>query len=186
VLAHCSGHHINGMLAASVLKREREIARSRRMVGRPLLDAVQIEQIMPHRFPFMLVDRVIELDPNRRALGLKNVTYNEPFFQGHWPGRPVMPGVLIVEAMAQVAGVLVLKDIEDRKNRIVMLISIEEAKFRRPVVPGDQLRIEMKVIKKKATVAKMAGQATVDGTVVAEATVMCKLADRGDPPHAQP
>jgi beta-hydroxyacyl-ACP dehydratase FabZ len=150
-----------------------------------ILDIQAIREILPHRYPMLLVDRIVETEPER-IVGIKNVTVNEPFFAGHFPDFPVMPGVLIVEAMAQVAGVLVLKDIEDRKNRIVMLISIEEAKFRRPVVPGDQLRIEMKVIKKKATVAKMAGQATVDGTVVAEATVMCKLADRGDPPHAQP
>jgi beta-hydroxyacyl-ACP dehydratase FabZ len=150
-----------------------------------ILDIQAIREILPHRYPMLLVDRIVETEPER-IVGIKNVTVNEPFFAGHFPDFPVMPGVLIVEAMAQVAGVLVLKDIEDRKNRIVMLISIEEAKFRRPVVPGDQLRIEMKVIKKKATVAKMAGQATVDGTVVAEATVMCKLAGREDPPHAQP
>jgi beta-hydroxyacyl-ACP dehydratase FabZ len=150
-----------------------------------ILDIQAIREILPHRYPMLLVDRIVETEPER-IVGIKNVTVNEPFFAGHFPDFPVMPGVLIVEAMAQVAGVLVLKDIENRKNRIVLLISIEEAKFRRPVVPGDQLRIEMKVIKKKATVAKMAGRATVDGTVVAEATVMCKLADREDPPHAQP
>src|SRR5581483_8318919 len=111
-----------------------------------------------------------------------NVTINEPFFVGHFPEYPVMPGVLIVEAMAQVAGVLVLKRIPDRRNKVVLLASVEQAKFRRPVRPGDTLRIEMMVTKRKATVAKMAGRATVDGVVVAEAELMCKLADRAAEP----
>ncbi len=125
----------------------------------------------------LLVDRIEELEPER-IVGIKNVTVNEPFFTGHFPEFPVMPGVLILEAMAQVAGVLVLRDITDRANKVVLLASIEQAKFRRPVLPGDQLRIEMKVGKRKASVAKMFGQATVNGAVVAEAEVMCKLADR--------
>jgi 3-hydroxyacyl-[acyl-carrier-protein] dehydratase len=141
-----------------------------------MLDIQAIQKILPHRFPMLLVDRIIELEPER-IVGIKNVTVNEPFFAGHFPEFPVMPGVLIIEAMAQVAGVLVLKDVADRQ-KVVFLASIEQAKFRRPVVPGDQLRIEMKVAKRKATVAKMYGQATVDGIVVAEAEVMCKLADR--------
>jgi beta-hydroxyacyl-ACP dehydratase FabZ len=125
----------------------------------------------------LLVDRILELEPDR-IVGIKNVTANEPFFAGHFPDFPVMPGVLIVEAMAQVAGVLVLKEIPDRANKLVFLAGIDNAKFRRPVLPGDQLRIEMKVIKKKASVAKMHGQATVDGNLVAEVEVLCKLADR--------
>jgi len=143
----------------------------------PVLDIVAIREILPHRYPFLLVDRIEELEAER-IVGIKNVTANEPFFVGHFPDFPVMPGVLIVEAMAQVAGVLVLKSIPDRDRKLVFLASIEEAKFRRPVVPGDQLRIEMTVIKRKLSVAKMSGKATVDGKVVAEATVMCKLADR--------
>ncbi len=127
----------------------------------------------------LLVDRIVELEADR-IVGIKNVTVNEPFFTGHFPEFPVMPGVLIIEAMAQVAGVLVLKEIADRKSKLVLLASIDNAKFRRPVLPGDQLRIEMRVVKKKASVAKMAGQATVDGQVVAEAEVMCKLADRAE------
>ncbi len=123
----------------------------------------------------LLVDRIVELASDR-IVGIKNVTANEPFFAGHFPDFPVMPGVLIVEAMAQVAGVLVLKSLGSRQ-KAVFLASIEQAKFRRPVVPGDQLRIEMKVGRRKATVAKMFGQATVDGVVVAEAEVMCKLAE---------
>jgi beta-hydroxyacyl-ACP dehydratase FabZ len=141
------------------------------------MDIQRIQEILPHRYPFLLVDRIDEME-SERIVGTKNVTINEPFFIGHFPDFPVMPGVLIVEAMAQVAGVLVLSQIEDRRNKIVLLASVEEAKFRRPVRPGDQLRIEMKVGKRKATVAKMFGTASVDGMVVAEAIMLCKLADR--------
>jgi len=143
----------------------------------PTLDIEAIREILPHRYPMLLVDRILELEPDR-IVGIKNVTANEPFFTGHFPNFPVMPGVLIVEAMAQVAGVLVLRDIPDRANKLVLLASVENAKFRKPVLPGDQLRIEMKVGKRKASVAKMHGQATVDGALVAEAEVLCKLADR--------
>src|SRR6516225_5539630 len=142
-----------------------------------ILDINEIRTILPHRYPFLLVDRILELDAER-IVGIKNVTLNEPFFIGHFPDFPVMPGVLVVEAMAQVAGVLVLKSIPDRDKKLVLLVAIENAKFRRPVVPGDQLRLEMSILKRKASVAKMAGKATVDGVVVAEAEVMCKLADK--------
>jgi 3-hydroxyacyl-[acyl-carrier-protein] dehydratase len=142
-----------------------------------ILDINEIRAILPHRYPFLLVDRILELD-RERIVGIKNVTLNEPFFIGHFPDFPVMPGVLIVEAMAQVAGVLVLKSIADRHKKLVLLAAIENARFRRPVVPGDTLRLEMSVIKRKTTVAKMAGRATVDGQLVAEAEVMCKLADK--------
>jgi 3-hydroxyacyl-[acyl-carrier-protein] dehydratase len=143
----------------------------------PSLDIQEIRDILPHRYPMLLVDRILELE-EERIVGIKNVTVNEPFFVGHFPEFPVMPGVMVVEAMAQVAGVLVLKSVPDRKNKLVLLASIEEAKFRRPVRPGDQLRIEMKVSKRKANIAKMHGQATVDGVVVAEAELMCVLQDR--------
>ena len=142
-----------------------------------ILDINEIRAILPHRYPFLLVDRILELDAER-IVGIKNVTLNEPFFIGHFPDFPVMPGVMIVEAMAQVAGVLVLKSIPDRHKKLVLLAAIENARFRRPVVPGDTLRVEMSVIKRKTTVAKMAGRATVDGQLVAEAEVMCKLADK--------
>ncbi len=142
-----------------------------------ILDINEIRGILPHRYPFLLVDRIVELEAER-IVGIKNVTNDEPFFQGHFPDFPVMPGVLIVEAMAQTAGVLVLKSIPDREKKLVLLVAIEGAKFRKPVVPGDQLRLEMSVVKRKASVAKMAGRATVDGVVVAEAEVMCKLADK--------
>ena len=141
-----------------------------------ILDFQAIQRILPHRYPMLLVDRIVELEPER-IVGIKNVTGNEPFFAGHFPDFAVMPGVLIVEAMAQVAGVLVLKDLPDAQ-KVVFLASIEQAKFRRPVVPGDQLRIEMKIGKRKSFVAKLYGTATVDGVVVAEVEVMCKLADK--------
>jgi len=140
------------------------------------MDIQGIRDILPHRYPMLLVDRIEEMEEDR-IVGIKNVTANEPFFVGHFPEFPVMPGVMMVEAMAQVAGVLVLSQIPDRKTKLVLLASVEEAKFRRPVRPGDQLRIEMKMIKRKATIAKMSGMVTVDGVVVAEATMMCKLAD---------
>jgi 3-hydroxyacyl-[acyl-carrier-protein] dehydratase len=143
----------------------------------PILDINEIREILPHRYPFLLVDRILEMEPER-IVGIKNVTANEPHFMGHFPEFPVMPGVMIVEAMAQCAGVLVLNSMEDRANKLVLLVAIENARFRKPVVPGDTLRMEMKVIKRRASVAKMAGIATVDGQLVAEAEVMCKLADR--------
>jgi 3-hydroxyacyl-[acyl-carrier-protein] dehydratase len=143
----------------------------------PILDVNEIRRILPHRYPMLLVDRIVELEPER-IVGIKNVTGNEPFFSGHFPDFPVMPGVMIVEAMAQTAGVLVLKSIEDRASKLVLLVSIEYAKFRRPVVPGDQLRMELQMLKRKASVAKMSGRATVDGVLVAEAEVMCKLEDK--------
>lgn len=142
-----------------------------------ILDVNEIRRILPHRYPMLLVDRIVEFEPER-IVGIKNVTANEPFFNGHFPDYPVMPGVLIVEAMAQTAGVLVLKSIPDRASKLVLLVSIEYAKFRRPVVPGDQLRMELVMIKRKASVAKMSGKATVNGVLVAEAEVMCKLADK--------
>ena len=143
----------------------------------PVMDIQAIRDILPHRYPMLLVDRIEELEPER-VVGIKNVTVNEPFFMGHFPEFPVMPGVLILEAMAQVAGVLVLNSIPDRHKKLVLLATVEQAKFRKPVRPGDQLRIEMKVAKRKTTLAKMFGTASVNGVVVAEAEMLCKLADR--------
>jgi beta-hydroxyacyl-ACP dehydratase FabZ len=148
------------------------------------LDINEIQAILPHRYPFLLVDRILEMD-SERVVGIKNVTYNEPMFTGHFPDFPVMPGVLIVEAMAQTAGVLVLSSMPDRHKKLVLLVAIESARFRKPVVPGDTLRMEMAVVKRKASVAKFAGRATVDGQVVAEVEVMCKLADKEEKKPAE-
>lgn len=142
-----------------------------------ILDIDAIRDILPHRYPFLLVDRIVEMEPHR-IVGIKNVTANEPFFNGHFPDYPVMPGVLITESMAQVAGILVLREIPDRHQKLVLLASVDEAKFRRPVRPGDQLRVEMTMVSKKATICKMTGKVTVDGVLVAEATLMCVIRDR--------
>jgi 3-hydroxyacyl-[acyl-carrier-protein] dehydratase len=141
------------------------------------LDVQEISQLLPHRYPMLMVDRIVEISADS-IVGLKNVTVNEPHFTGHFPGFPVMPGVLIIEAMAQTAGILVGTLAPHTRGKVMFLASVDEAKFRKPVVPGDQLRIEMKMLRLKHTVAKMQGTATVDGQVVAEAILMCKLTDR--------
>ncbi len=141
------------------------------------VEQVEIQGLLPHRYPFLLVDRVKELEPGRRIVAIKNVTINEPFFQGHFPGRPVMPGVLIIEAMAQTGGVLVFKSGESSVKPIVYLTGIDEAKFRRPVVPGDQLRFEIDVLKKRPPFWKMQGRAFVDDEMVCEAVVTAMVAE---------
>ena len=143
----------------------------------PSLDIQEILALLPHRYPMLMVDRILEITEDS-IVGIKNVTVNEPQFTGHFPGLPVMPGVLIIEAMAQVAGILVGTLAPHTRGKVMFLASVEEAKFRKPVTPGDQLRIEMKILRLKHTVAKMQGTATVDGQVAAEATLMCKLVDK--------
>jgi beta-hydroxyacyl-ACP dehydratase FabZ len=138
----------------------------------------KIMEFLPHRYPFLLIDRVIALDELKRIVAIKNVTFNEPYFQGHFPGVPVMPGVLIVEAMAQAGGVLVFKTLPDREKKLVFFMGIENAKFRKPVKPGDQLRIEMTVVRVKSRVGKLKGQAFVDNTLVAEARITFSLVDK--------
>jgi beta-hydroxyacyl-ACP dehydratase FabZ len=142
----------------------------------------RILEILPHRYPFLLVDRILEVEPGKRIAGLKNVTINEPFFQGHFPGAPVMPGVLILEAMAQVGGVLVLSDLpeEELRKKLIYFMGIDQARFRRPVVPGDQLRFELRVLNMRARSCKMRGEAFVDGELAAEAELMSMIVDRED------
>ncbi len=141
------------------------------------MDVEEISAVLPHRYPFLMVDRILEIGADN-IVGLKNVTINEPHFTGHFPGYPVMPGVLIIEAMAQVAGILVGKMAPHTRGKIMFLASVENAKFRKPVVPGDQLKIEMKMVRLKHSVAKIQGVATVDAQTVAEAMLMCTLTDR--------
>ena len=139
---------------------------------------MDIMSFLPHRYPFLLVDRILEIEGEKRIVGLKNVTINEPFFQGHFPGAPVMPGVLIIECMAQVAGVMIYRDMPDKARNLIYFTGIENAKFRRPVVPGDQLRIEMQLLSRRTNFGKMNGQATVDGKLAAEATVTFAITER--------
>lgn len=142
------------------------------------LDVNQIMQMIPHRFPFLMIDRVTEIVPNESAVGIKNVTINEPFFQGHFPSKPIMPGVLIVEAMAQTAGVLVISSLPKKNDgRLVYFMTIDSARFRKPVVPGDSLRIHVSRIQNRGTVWKFKGEAKVGETLVAEATYSAMIVD---------
>ena len=143
-----------------------------------LLDSRAIQEILPHRYPFLLVDKIIELEPRVRIVGIKQVTINEHFFQGHFPAAPVMPGVLQIEALAQVGAILALREFEDRADKIPFFSGIDNAKFRRPVVPGDTLTLEVTAIRIGSKVQKMRGLAKVDGQITAEAEIMCIIADR--------
>lgn len=143
-----------------------------------VLDSRAIQEILPHRYPFLLVDKIIEIVPRTRIVGIKQVTANEQFFQGHFPDAPVMPGVLQIEALAQVGAILALREFEDRQNKIPFFSGIEKARFRRMVVPGDTLRLEVIALRIGSRVLKMRGVATVDGQVSAEAEIMCILGSR--------
>ena len=143
-----------------------------------MLTIQEILKTLPHRYPLLLVDRVLEWEDKKRIVALKNVTANEPHFQGHFPGAPVMPGVLIIEALAQCGAILFLKDLEDRDTKLFYFGGIDKARFRKPVVPGDQLILEMDVLQHRSSSAKFKGTARVDGNVVAEAELMSIVADR--------
>jgi UDP-3-O-[3-hydroxymyristoyl] N-acetylglucosamine deacetylase/3-hydroxyacyl-[acyl-carrier-protein] dehydratase len=171
--AHRPSHHGNAALA-------RQLWRTARRTGRIAMDIADIMHNLPHRYPFLLVDRIIEKEAGKRIVGLKNVTINEPFFQGHFPGHPVMPGVLIIESMAQVGGMLLMDLVpeEQRKQTVVYFMSLDNVKFRRPVLPGDQLRQELEMIQFRGKTCKMAGKAYVDGNLVCEAEMMARVVDR--------
>jgi beta-hydroxyacyl-ACP dehydratase FabZ len=143
-----------------------------------VLDTRAIQELLPHRYPFLLVDRIIELVPKERIVGIKQVTIGEQFFQGHFPGAPVMPGVLIVEALAQVGAILALREIERREEKLVLFSGIERARFRHPVVPGDTLTLEVTALRIGSRVQRMRGEAKVEGRVVAEAEIMSIVAER--------
>jgi beta-hydroxyacyl-ACP dehydratase FabZ len=137
-----------------------------------------IQSILPHRYPFLLVDRVLELEPKKRIVAIKNVTINEEFFLGHFPGHPVVPGVLLIEGIAQAGGILLLHDLPEREKKLLYFTSIEGAKFRRPVVPGDQVRYEIEVLRLRALYCRLSGRALVDGQLAAEAVVSSAMVDR--------
>lgn len=143
-----------------------------------LLDTIEIQKILPHRYPFLMIDAIEEMERKKRIVGIKNVSINEPFFQGHFPAKPVMPGVLIVESMAQTGGLLLLLEIEDRENKLLYFAGIDNARFRRPVVPGDQLRVVVNVLAWRGTnFCKIEGKAYVRNQLAAEATMTCMMID---------
>ena len=148
-------------------------------------DIQEILEFLPHRYPFLLIDRIVEFEPTKRLVAIKNVTINEPFFQGHFPGYPIMPGVLVVEAMAQAGGIIMMAEMPDRHQKLVVFTGIERAKFRRPVTPGDQIRIEVEVLSFRTRAGRIQGRATVDGKLACEATLTCQVVprERGKRPH---
>ncbi|HEV3219170.1 MAG TPA: 3-hydroxyacyl-ACP dehydratase FabZ [Candidatus Acidoferrales bacterium] len=143
-----------------------------------LLDSIGIQKVIPHREPFLMVDAILEMEPRKSIVGLKNVLADEPYFRGHFPGNPIMPGVLIIEALAQTGAVLLLQELNDRENKLLYFVAVDEARFRRPVVPGDQLHLSVKVLSWRADFFKMRGEARVRGELAAEANLMCKVVDR--------
>jgi UDP-3-O-[3-hydroxymyristoyl] N-acetylglucosamine deacetylase/3-hydroxyacyl-[acyl-carrier-protein] dehydratase len=182
ILAARPGHASNVEFAKklrTLLKKKKHLKKY--TPGAPVYDITQIEKILPHRYPFLLVDRILELDlepGHERIIGIKNVTYNEPFFMGHFPGNPIMPGVLILEAMAQTGGMLMLGSVGDSGKKLVYFMAIDKAKFRKPVTPGDQLMFEVKLIRNRGKSFQLAGQAFVDGQLVAEAELMAAIVDK--------
>jgi 3-hydroxyacyl-[acyl-carrier-protein] dehydratase len=143
-----------------------------------ILDSEAIKKLLPHRYPFLLIDRIVELIPRERVVGIKQVSINESFFQGHFPGAPVMPGVLVIEALAQCGAILALREIEDRDQKLVFFTGIKEARFRKPVVPGDTLVLEVTALRTGSRIQRMRGEAKVDGQLCADAELMSIIADR--------
>ena len=181
VLAARSGHKANVELARRMRALYKKKKFASRYAGRDnayLFDIDSIMKIMPHRYPFLLIDRIIDLEPDKSVTAIKNVTINEPFFHGHFPGHPIMPGVLILEALAQAGGVLLLNAIEKPQTKVVYFMSIDNAKFRRPVMPGDQLRLELQMQTFRRNTCKMTGKAYVGDKVVANADFMAMVMDR--------
>jgi len=174
--AHKSGHQLNRQLVEKLATQMRRREADRMALREPVIDINKIAKILPHRYPFLLIDKVIEVEGEVRAVGIKNVTYNEPYFQGHWPGRPVMPGVLQVEAIAQLAGVLLSRKLE-HTGQLAMILSMDNVKIRRPVLPGDQLRIEVEALKVKTRTADIYGRAMVGDKVACEANMRFVLVD---------
>lgn len=179
---HTAGNFVcpAGGFAYNSLSRARAYAtQAGRLLGEfMILDNVGIQKILPHRYPFLFVDAVLEIERLKRIVSIKNVSINEPFFQGHFPGKPVMPGVIIIESMAQTGGILLMSEIEERDKKLFFLAAVDESRFRRPVVPGDQLRIEVTVLKWKIKFCKLQAVASVNGDVAAEAILRCMLVDR--------
>lgn len=177
VVAHRSGHQLNAALVRKLIEAiEGGGPDAEPAVDGPVFDIRRIMQLLPHRYPFLLLDRVLAFEPGLRVHALKNVTSNEPFFQGHWPGRPIMPGVLIIEALAQAAGILIGQEI-DRTQKVAMLVSLNDVKLRRPVVPGDQLHLEIEGLRLKDRSAEVLGVARVEGQVAAEAKIRFVVVD---------
>jgi 3-hydroxyacyl-[acyl-carrier-protein] dehydratase len=146
----------------------------------------EILEFLPHRYPFLLIDRVVEFEPTKRLVAIKNVTINEPFFQGHFPGHPIMPGVLVVEAMAQAGAIIMLNEIADRDKKLIVFTGIERAKFRQSVTPGDQLRIEVDVLSFRTRAGRIEGKAYIDGKLACEATLTCMVVPRAAEKQAPP
>jgi len=176
IVATKAGHELNALMVRALLQHVRETEIAEGLRRESTIDIREILRILPHRYPFLLIDRVIEVEGLKRAVGIKNVTINEPFFQGHWPQAPIMPGVLIVEAMAQLAGVLLFRKL-DNTNKLAVLLSIDKVKLRRSVVPGDQLRIEAEALKVRSRSARVHCRATVEGKLACEAQINFMLTD---------
>ena len=177
VIAVRSGHRTNAEFVRRLLATTQPRPRPA-LAHKGIMDIRDILEIMPHRYPILLVDRILELEDRKRVVGIKNVTYNEPFFQGHFPGLPVMPAVLIIEAMAQCGGVLLMNSVDDPKKHLMYFAGIDKARFRKPVHPGDQLRFELQLVRFGGTVCKMEGRAFVGDDLVAEATLLSTIAER--------